>query len=208
MVKHFLAHQNEFRIQKIVGQFTKVLGIGKPPPPQIGKSSQIIPYFFLSAYLKQFSSHSLPNVQYLILCLILNLSTASFLEISECLQKIVLGQFHLPVPHSHTEAHLCVLHLFETSVNRASWCTLVPKLYWWIVWNRFPYNSSVNAGKANLWILCWRGHTVQPYILSVTTWLVLILLPWLCHCTGCHKLLLASQQIARIGEDEDVRLVS
>ena len=32
-VKHFLAPQNEFGTQKILDQFTKVLGIGKTPPP-------------------------------------------------------------------------------------------------------------------------------------------------------------------------------
>ena len=48
-VKHVLAPQNEFGIQKILGQFTKVLGIGKTPPPHIGKNSQIIPYFLFES---------------------------------------------------------------------------------------------------------------------------------------------------------------
>ena len=32
--------------KKILGQFTKVLGIGKTLPPHVGKNSQIMSYFF------------------------------------------------------------------------------------------------------------------------------------------------------------------
>ena len=37
--------------KKILGKFTKVLGFGKTPPPHVGKSSQMISFFFLRAYL-------------------------------------------------------------------------------------------------------------------------------------------------------------
>ena len=49
IVKHVLAPQNDFSIQKILDQFTKVLGIEKtpPPPPMLGKIPKII--IFLSA---------------------------------------------------------------------------------------------------------------------------------------------------------------
>ena len=36
-VKHVLAPQNEFGIQKILGQFTKLFGNWKDPPPYMGK---------------------------------------------------------------------------------------------------------------------------------------------------------------------------
>ena len=48
-VKHVLAPQNEFGIQKILGKFTKVLGFGKTPPPHVGKNSQIISFFFFDS---------------------------------------------------------------------------------------------------------------------------------------------------------------
>ena len=51
-VKHVLAPQNEFGTQKILGQFTKVLGIGKTPPPCWEKFPNN-PVFFLSAYLSK-----------------------------------------------------------------------------------------------------------------------------------------------------------
>ena len=41
--------------KKILGKFTKVLGFGKTPP-HVGKNSQMILFFFLSAYLISFGT--------------------------------------------------------------------------------------------------------------------------------------------------------
>ena len=42
--------------QKLLGQITKVLGLRRPPPPPVGKNSQIFPYFFFK------SPHSLVGI--------------------------------------------------------------------------------------------------------------------------------------------------
>ena len=44
--------------KKILGKFTKVLGFGKTPP-HVGKNSQIISFFFLTAYLRDVSFNNI-----------------------------------------------------------------------------------------------------------------------------------------------------
>ena len=47
-----LAQKTLFLTQKgTVFQIYKSFGIREDPPPHVGKNSQMIPYFFLSAYL-------------------------------------------------------------------------------------------------------------------------------------------------------------
>ena len=55
-VKHLLAPRNEFGIQKILGQFTNVLGIDKTPPTILGKIPKDPRNFFPSAYLCEFGN--------------------------------------------------------------------------------------------------------------------------------------------------------
>ena len=63
--------------KKILGKFTKVLGFWKTPPPNVGKNSQIISFFFESVpkycYVHQCSRLSIAHIAHLrhfsILCI-------------------------------------------------------------------------------------------------------------------------------------------
>ena len=76
--------------KKILGKFTKVLGFGKtpPPPPNVGKNSQIISFFFYE---------SVPNV-YRTFHRALGLSTSPYLKkLSQKMQEGVAKNSENPI---------------------------------------------------------------------------------------------------------------